>query len=185
MIGGGGGSNWVLYFRSPLMHPLACLSDIKIYESSYADLLYHTLLPSSFTPKFQTRAFYVENNYWLTSQISVMPESQHLFTLPIAFTQNPEKEPDGTIVCTQTPSENGPIYLLTMTYYPDNRLTTPLLQSLLLALDILEHAYPHGVVVTTSGIPKFYSNGLDLDHLRDTPNFFSQCLFVVFRRFLT
>ena len=50
-------------------------------------------------------------------------------------------------------------------------MKTPFLESFLLALDIIEQRYPRGVVVTTSSIPKFYSNGFDLQHNMETPNF--------------
>jgi enoyl-CoA hydratase/carnithine racemase len=87
-----------------------------------------------------------------------------------------------TIICT---SPCPLVYLLTFTSPPDNRLTTPFCQALILALDILEHSYPPGVVVTTSGIQKFYSNGLELEHAFSTPGFFPDSLFKLFRRFLT
>lgn len=58
-------------------------------------------------------------------------------------------------------------------------------QSLLLALDIVELRYPHGVVITTSGITKFYSNGLDLEHANWTPGFFGDSLYALWRRLLT
>ncbi|KAL5615327.1 hypothetical protein BROUX41_005374 [Berkeleyomyces rouxiae] len=56
------------------------------------------------------------------------------------------------------------VYLLTVTYAPDNRLVAPVCAAMLEALNILEARYPKGVVITTSGIPKFFSNGLDLQH---------------------
>ncbi|CZR51934.1 related to enoyl-CoA hydratase/isomerase [Phialocephala subalpina] len=101
--------------------------------------------------------------------------SKPLFTLQIPNSP-------GTFVCT---SLSDKVYLLTFTSPPDNRLLTPFLQTFLLALDILEFSYPHGVVVTTSGIPKFYSNGLDLEHSSSTPNFFPNSLFALFKRLLT
>jgi Delta3-Delta2-enoyl-CoA isomerase len=45
--------------------------------------------------------------------------------------------------------------------------------------------YHPGVVVTTSAIPKFYSNGLDLKHAISTEGFFSNVLYTMFARFLT
>ncbi|POS84559.1 hypothetical protein EPUL_004761 [Erysiphe pulchra] len=116
-----------------------------------------------------------------------MAASAPLFVLNIpALPSDKLKAPVGQISCTESLSTTGgPIYLLTFISPPDNRLLTPFLKTLLLALDILEFSYPHGVVVTTSGIPKFYSNGLNLDHARDTPNFFPEVFFALFRRFLT
>jgi enoyl-CoA hydratase/carnithine racemase len=107
-----------------------------------------------------------------------------LFTLPIPSLQSSSSN-SGSITAT-TPSPSQPnLYLLTFTSPPDNRLTTPFCQTLLLALDILEFSYPSGVVVTTSSIPKFYSNGLDLDHAASTKGFFEDSLYTVFKRFLT
>ncbi|PHH67140.1 hypothetical protein CDD81_2909 [Ophiocordyceps australis] len=105
-----------------------------------------------------------------------------LFSIPIAPL---EAHPGGTITCTQPRGQQVPIYLLTWTSPPDNRLTTPLLRALLAALDALEFsgAAP-GVVLTTSGLPKFYSNGLDLDHAFNTEGFWA-LLYSVWARFLT
>lgn len=104
--------------------------------------------------------------------------AQTLFTLPI-----PSEGADGdTIVCTT--SEPG-VYVLTFTSPPDNRLVTPFCQTLLLALDILEFSHPPGVVITTSGIAKFYSNGLELEHATGTPGFFPNTLFALWKRLLT
>ena len=58
-------------------------------------------------------------------------------------------------------------------------------QSIILALDVLETRYPPGVVITTSGIEKFYSNGLDLEHASFTPGFFPDSLYGLWRRLLT
>lgn len=102
-----------------------------------------------------------------------------LFSLPII--SNPSASPIGTIVCTSPAPE---VYLLTFTAPPDNRLVTGFCQAFILALDIIEAKYPPGVVVTTSGIPKFYSNGLDLDHVKATPGFIDNSLFQVFKRLL-
>lgn len=101
-----------------------------------------------------------------------------LFTIPIPPL---ESHPGGTLTCT---SPSPKLYLLTLTSPPDNRLTTPVCKALLEALDILEFGYPHGVVATTSGIPKFYSNGLDLEHAIQTDGFWG-LLYDVWRRFLT
>ncbi|KAF4471427.1 enoyl- hydratase isomerase [Fusarium albosuccineum] len=89
--------------------------------------------------------------------------------------------PGGTLVCTEPAPA---VYLLTLTSPPDNRLTTPVLKAFLNALDIIEFGYPHGVVATTSGIPKFYSNGLDLEHAVATEGFWP-LLYNVWKRFLT
>ncbi|KAG6015184.1 hypothetical protein E4U54_004018 [Claviceps lovelessii] len=105
--------------------------------------------------------------------------SQPLFSVPIPPCGN---HPGGTITCTQ-PQPN--IYLLTFVSPPDNRLTTAFCRALLQALDIVEFGgHPPGVVVTTSGIPKFYSNGLDLEHAIATEGFW-QLFYDVWIRFLT
>ncbi|RKF64271.1 Enoyl-CoA delta isomerase 1, peroxisomal [Erysiphe neolycopersici] len=116
-----------------------------------------------------------------------MDASAPLFVLSIpALSSDKMKVSLGQISCTESLSTSGgPIYLLTFILAPDNRLLTPFLKTFLLALDILEFSYPHGVVVTTSGIPKFYSNGLNLDHAKETPNFFPGIFFALFRRLLT
>ncbi|PKY07164.1 enoyl-CoA hydratase/isomerase family protein [Aspergillus campestris IBT 28561] len=100
-----------------------------------------------------------------------------LFTVPVTST-------GGSIVCSNPGPEKN-IYLLTFTSPPDNRLTPDLINAFLLALDIIEHRYPKGVVITTSGIPKFYSNGLDLDVVAATEGFLENALWKIFRRLLT
>ncbi|KAL5357386.1 ClpP/crotonase [Aspergillus floccosus] len=100
-----------------------------------------------------------------------------LFTVPITST-------GGSIVCTN-PAEEKNIYLLTFTSPKDNRLTPNFIEAFLLSLDIIEHRYPKGVVITTSGIPKFYSNGLDLELVSTTEGFLERWLWKLFRRFLT
>ncbi|KAJ5233093.1 hypothetical protein N7468_006049 [Penicillium chermesinum] len=105
-----------------------------------------------------------------------------LFTVPIAST-------GGAIVCTNptaTPGqEKQHVYLLTFTSPKDNRLTPTFIDALILALNIVEHRYPKGVVITTSGIAKFYSNGLDLELAMSTEGFLEKWLYRLFRRFLT
>jgi len=103
-----------------------------------------------------------------------------LFTLPILFSST--ATPSGSIVCT---SPAPGVYLLTFTSQPDNRLLTGFCQAFLLALDILEFSHAPGVVVTTSGIPKFYSNGLDLKHAVNTKGFWTTSLFALWKRLLT
>lgn len=101
-----------------------------------------------------------------------------LFSIPISST-------GGSIVCTIPSPANKTLYLLTFTSPPDNRLTPIFIDAFLLALDVLEQRYPRGVLVTTSGIPKFYSNGLDLDIVMATEGFAEKWLWKLFRRFLT
>ncbi|KFY22199.1 hypothetical protein V493_06768 [Pseudogymnoascus sp. VKM F-4281 (FW-2241)] len=99
------------------------------------------------------------------------PAGKTLFSIPI-------KSSGGSITVT----EPAPLtYLLTFNSAPDNRLVTSFLEAFLIALDIIEVRYPHGVVITTSGITKFYSNGLDLDHALSTPGYYSM-LYKLFAR---
>lgn len=106
--------------------------------------------------------------------------SPPLFTVPIPACG---PHPGGTIVCSEIEKA---VYLLTFTSPPDNRLTTAFCEAMLAALDIIEFGgYEPGVVVTTSGIQKFYSNGLDLAHATSTPGYWAGALYKLFKRFLT
>lgn len=89
---------------------------------------------------------------------------------------------NGSVVCTQPKAK---VYLLTFTNPPDNRLTPDFCKAMILALDIIEHKLPKGVVITTSGIPKFYSNGLDLELAINTPDFWKDSLYAFWKRLLT
>ena len=102
-----------------------------------------------------------------------------LFTIPIPPL---DEHPGGTITAT-TPSPQ--VYLLTLSSPPDNRLTTPVCHALITALSTLQHTQPPGVVITTSSLPKFYSNGLDLTHATTAPNFWTSALYALFRKFLS
>ncbi|KAL8938502.1 MAG: hypothetical protein Q9216_003862 [Gyalolechia sp. 2 TL-2023] len=103
-----------------------------------------------------------------------MPPLPALFILPI--------DPKGSLICTQ-PLQR--IYLLTFDSPPDNRFTPSFCTSFLLALDILDRRFPKGVVVSTSAIPKFYSNGLDYESAVKSKTFFSDSLYPLWRRLLT
>ncbi|KAK3304001.1 ClpP/crotonase-like domain-containing protein [Chaetomium strumarium] len=106
--------------------------------------------------------------------------SKPLFTVPIPPLG---AHPGGAIVATEPAPA---VYLLTITSPPDNRLTTASCTALLDALDLIEFGgYTPGVVVTTSGIAKFYSNGLDLEHAVATDGFMPRVLYRLFHRFLT
>jgi Delta3-Delta2-enoyl-CoA isomerase len=88
----------------------------------------------------------------------------------------------GQFICTQA----GPqIYLLSFSSPPDNRLVPAFNATFLLALDIIEHRLPRGVVITTSSITKFYSNGLDFENAIKDPNFFPNSLYPLWRRLVT
>ncbi|KAK3054101.1 hypothetical protein LTR09_004879 [Extremus antarcticus] len=101
-----------------------------------------------------------------------------LFDLPISAT-------GGSVVVTQPAKK---VYLITFVSGEDNRLTSSFCQTLIKTLDILQYnpsMYPPGVVVTTSGIAKFYSNGLDLEHVQSTPGFWKDSLYALFLRLIT
>ncbi|KAL7624996.1 hypothetical protein AAE478_004210 [Parahypoxylon ruwenzoriense] len=102
-----------------------------------------------------------------------------LFTIPIPGTKS---HPGGGIVCTSPAPQ---VYLLTWSSPPDNRLTPAFNTALMTALDAIEFGYPPGVVITTSAISKFYTNGLDLQLALGTPGFLDNSLYPLFRRFLT
>lgn len=109
-----------------------------------------------------------------------MTSPKPLFTVPIPPLG---AHPGGAIVCTQPAPA---VYLLTLTSPPDNRLTTASCTALLDALDLVEFGgFAPGVVVTTSGIAKFYSNGLDLEHALGTEGFMPRVLYRLFHRLLT
>jgi enoyl-CoA hydratase/carnithine racemase len=97
-----------------------------------------------------------------------------LFAVPISD--------GGAFECTSS-TEN--IYILTFSSPPDNRITSAFLSAFSLSLNIVEHRYPKGVVVITSGVSKFFSNGFDLEHTSTTPHFMEDSLFPLLRRLLT
>ncbi|KAG9620187.1 putative carnitinyl-CoA dehydratase, partial [Aureobasidium melanogenum] len=101
-------------------------------------------------------------------------KSGKLFEVPIGS--------DGKVVVTSLAER---VYMIMWNSAPDNRLTTSFCDAVHTALDILALKYPHGVVITTSGISKFYSNGLDLEHYNATPRFAKDSLFALWKRLLT
>ncbi|KAL5404368.1 hypothetical protein PMIN03_009225 [Paraphaeosphaeria minitans] len=101
-----------------------------------------------------------------------MSRGKPLFTVPI-----------GTKGQVEVSSPADKVYVVAFGSPPDNRLVTDFCEAIALALDILETNYPHGVVITTSLIEKFYSNGLDLEHAMQ-PGFFANVLYKLWRRIL-
>lgn len=110
-----------------------------------------------------------------------VPSSNPLFTVPIPAC---DSHPGGSVTITEPHPQ---VYLLTMYSPPDNRLTTAVCQSLLRALDLVEFSgLAPGVVVTASALPKFYSNGLDLDHAaREGDAYWAGSLWALYRRLLS
>lgn len=110
------------------------------------------------------------------------PAGQTLFTVPIPPC---DQHPGGHITVTEPLPA---VYLITILSPPDNRLTTALCGALLAALDLVELSptLPPGVVITTSALPKFFSNGLDLDHAAARgPVYWTDSLWALYRRFLS
>lgn len=102
-----------------------------------------------------------------------------LFTVPI---EPLKAHVGGEIVCTEPIPQ---VYVLTFNSPPDNRLTPAFCTAMISALDIIELQHPTGVVVTTSAITKFYSNGLDLELAMKVEGFTEDSLYPLFHRFLT
>ena len=114
-----------------------------------------------------------------------MPPIPPLFVLPVPPTLNAGSSAQGgqgSFICNQAAPG---VYLLSFSSPPDNRLIPAFNQSFLLALDIIEHRLPRGVVITTSSIPKFYSNGLDFESAIKDPTFFPNSLYPLWRRLIT
>ncbi|KIW70667.1 hypothetical protein PV04_02912 [Phialophora macrospora] len=114
-----------------------------------------------------------------------MPPIPPLFVLPIPPTLSPSSSAQGgqgSFVCTQAAPQ---VYLLSFSCPPDNRLVPAFNQTFLLALDVIEHRLPRGVVITTSSISKFYSNGLDFENAIKDPTFFPNSLYPLWRRLIT
>lgn len=118
-----------------------------------------------------------------SAYVSNMAQPQPLFTLQVpTVAGTTPQQPPGNFVCTEVAPQ---VYLLAFADAPDNRLTPTFNATFLLALDIIEHRLPKGVVVTTSSITKFYSNGLDYENAIKDPNFFGGSLFPLWRRLIT
>ncbi|KAK4943300.1 hypothetical protein LTR10_017143 [Elasticomyces elasticus] len=113
-----------------------------------------------------------------------MPPIPPLFVLqvPPASVVSPAHSQQGSFICTQAAPQ---VYLLSFSSPPDNRLVPAFNQAFLLALDIIEQRLPRGVVITTSTITKFYSNGLDYENAIGDPTFFSNSLYPLWRRLVT
>jgi len=113
-----------------------------------------------------------------------MPPIPPLFVLqvPPSTATSPAHGQPGSFICTQAAPQ---VYLLSFSSPPDNRLTPDFNQTFLLALDIIVHRLPKGVVITTSSITKFYSNGLDYESAIRDPNFFPHSLYPLWRRLIS
>jgi Delta3-Delta2-enoyl-CoA isomerase len=106
---------------------------------------------------------------------------QPLFVLPIPNISGTSAA-NGSFVCVQPSAQ---VYVLSFSSPPDNRLIPAFNTAFLLALDIIENKLPKGVVVTTSSITKFYSNGLDYENAVKDPTFFRNSLYPLWWRLLT
>ncbi len=111
-----------------------------------------------------------------------MAPVQPLFVLQIPASSGAPSSANASIVCVQPTPQ---VYVLSFSSPPDNRLTPSFIATFLLALDIIEHRFARGVVVSTSSINKFYSNGLDYEKAVKDPTFFRNTLYPLWRRLLT
>lgn len=118
----------------------------------------------------------------LIRRIDTMAQAQALFSLPVSgAAAGAASQPAGEFICTQPAPQ---VYLLSFASPPDNRLTPAFNATFLLALDAIEERLPKGVVITTSSITKFYSNGLDYENAVKDPTFFSGSLFPLWRKLI-
>ncbi|KAG8858278.1 hypothetical protein FRB96_005409 [Tulasnella sp. 330] len=70
----------------------------------------------------------------------------------------------GKFTLNQLDAPNQLIYTLSLNSPPENRITPTFVTTLLEVLDVVEHSIPHSaVLVSTSSIVKFYSNGFLLE----------------------
>ncbi|OLL23853.1 Enoyl-CoA delta isomerase 1, peroxisomal [Neolecta irregularis DAH-3] len=92
--------------------------------------------------------------------------------------------PEKCLVKVSQPNATLPVYQITFAAPPDNRLNTSFCNALFSALDYVA-TLPPGAVITTSEQAKFYSNGLDLQHVHETPGFLQGTLYNLFIRLLT
>lgn len=101
----------------------------------------------------------------------------------------PSASPVPSILKTSKSTPPTPIYLLTHHSPPDTRLTPSFLSTYLAALTHLQYStnppYPPGLLLTTSSLPKFYSNGLDLSTFMLDPDMKYRYLYPLFRKLLT
>jgi hypothetical protein len=77
------------------------------------------------------------------------------------------------------------VYLLSFSSPPDNRVLTEFLKAYKIALDIIDYKYPPGVLITTSAIEKFFSNGFNLEHNAENPRFMDDYMLPLCERILT
>ncbi|KAK9469472.1 ClpP/crotonase-like domain-containing protein [Lipomyces arxii] len=107
-----------------------------------------------------------------------------MVTLPLTL-QIYDESGKGTVTLSKAGS--GLYYLLTFSAPPDNRLTPEMCFTLQHALDIVEDELllvQKLPLVTTSGIEKFYSNGLNLELAKSTRGFWDDSFYPVLKRFL-
>ncbi|KAK6533672.1 hypothetical protein TWF694_002605 [Orbilia ellipsospora] len=107
-------------------------------------------------------------------------EPQTLYTLPIATSDG-----SNITISIPRPKSHPNVYLLTFISPPDNRLLTPFIETFTLALALLRTNHPKGVLITTSSSPKFYSNGLDLQHVSKQPMWWNNIFWPYMKNFLT
>lgn len=107
-------------------------------------------------------------------------------SLPIAFpaATHPDKASSGEDWVILSESGDGLYYLLEYNSPPDNRYNIKFISAYLDALDYLRLKCQPKVLVTTSRLPKFFSNGLDFEMAITTPGFFDQYYYRLMRTML-
>lgn len=108
-------------------------------------------------------------------------------SFPIAFPAltHPDKAVKGSgdrIIISESPC--GLYYLLEYNALPDNRYSTEFLSAYIDAIDYVRLKGTPKVLVTTSRIPKFFSNGLDFNSAAITPDYIENYYYKVMRAYL-
>ncbi|GAA5853992.1 hypothetical protein JCM8547_008186 [Rhodosporidiobolus lusitaniae] len=114
----------------------------------------------------------------------------------ISFPLEPHSTFKGSAIVSTPLGSEGGVYQLEMRAEPDNRLTPEFISlSLLPALDYIELAWHRAckegrkdgalVLVGERGVGKFFSNGLQLECLKEYPTFFRDYYYLLLSRLLT
>lgn len=107
-------------------------------------------------------------------------------SFPITFPAavHPDKAEKGQDWVIVSVSADDSYYLLEYNSPPDNRYTSKFIAAYLDALDYIRINGDPRVLVTTSRLPKFFSNGLDFEAAISTPGFFDQYYYRLMRTIL-
>lgn len=107
-------------------------------------------------------------------------------SFPITFPAavHPNKAEQGQDWVIVSVSADDSYYLLEYNSPPDNRYTAKFIAAYLQALDYIRTQGEPRVLVTTSRLPKFFSNGLDFEAAISTPGFFDEYYYRLMRTIL-